>query len=810
MRSFTRRTPLCLSAILLLATIICFLCIACTQSSNDTPSTADSDTTVTSDTLAASETTPATDTAEPESRETTPSEETMTETNIPETETETEDHSDQINIPTDAAHVTFFSPTDFNLRKMINRREQCVFDIAADETYGSVLQLTTTDSASDPHIFLQYDAYMKALGLEPVSADQYKYIVFTIRVENCTCDSFQLYYCAGDVQEVSTTCSKTAFFNATEDEWQYIAFDLSDATWSGDIHQFRLDFLTASQGQDEKMYIYAIDMYTDSASMYAAIGMDRTLPGEGSDLTEKPVDGVIYDKLTAPDEDDSVDLWFDHVTEKYAQTNTTSSGRYTYVIHMAGNSIEDCQFLLAPQTDRTFSISLSDFTDEDGHTLRAEVLTVYYADVLGEMLPDALPPLSGDVTVQGGHSQGFVIKVWAGTDETPGLYTATLRITDAVSGKVVKTARVYTLVYDFSLSEETALRTATGLDLFRSNTIYKSYQHFGMTDLTADELYKIYYDFLLENRLCAYQLPYYLTDAEVVDYLNNPRVTSFVINHISEDEAEAYNILKVDPTWQKKAFYYYVDEPYNTTLLDELAAHGERLESNYPGYNQVCPFFTDITIGDTDQIEFMKPYISIWCTKPFSLTPREKAVIPGTQYITTTAQDQQYGTFAERMAALQEQGDELWLYVCWEPEQPYANWLIHGDGTEPIVSIWQCKQVGATGMLYWSSNYWHDYTDSLNDLTPVVGTTSQGDGTLLYSGAQVGIYEPISSLRLEAVRMGIQDYQLLTMLENALGAEAAAEMVAMVTEDIVTYTSDDDYLKAVRILLLEKVAETRK
>jgi hypothetical protein len=80
----------------------------------------------------------------------------------------------------------------------------------------------------------------------------------------------------------------------------------------------------------------------------------------------------------------------------------------------------------------------------------------------------------------------------------------------------------------------------------------------------------------------------------------------------------------------------------------------------------------------------------------------------------------------------------------------------------------------------------------MNDLTPLVGATSHGDGVLMYSGAPLGIYEPISSHRLENVRMGIQDYQLLTMLEELVGAEAADEMVAMVTTDVVTYTSDDD------------------
>lgn len=271
---------------------------------------------------------------------------------------------------------------------------------------------------------------------------------------------------------------------------------------------------------------------------------------------------------------------------------------------------------------------------------------------------------------------------------------------------------------------------------------------------------------------------------------------------------EAYNILKTEPAWMKKGFYYFVDEPSSLALLQSLASYGKQLEEKFPGYQQVSPFFTDITVGDTDQIEYMKPYINIWCTKPFALTPRDKMTVAGTQYVSSTVQEAQYGTFAERMAALKERGDELWLYVCWEPEQPYVNWLVRGDGTEPIVSIWQCKMAGASGILYWDATYWN--ADPMNDLTPLVGTTSQGDGILLYSGAQIGSYEPISSLRLETIRMGIQDYQLLTMLEEALGEEAAADMVAMVTEDVITYTSDDDYLHAVRVLLLQKIAAARQ
>jgi hypothetical protein len=98
----------------------------------------------------------------------------------------------------------------------------------------------------------------------------------------------------------------------------------------------------------------------------------------------------------------------------------------------------------------------------------------------------------------------------------------------------------------------------------------------------------------------------------------------------------------------------------------------------------------------------------------------------------------------------------------------------------------------------------------MDKLTPLVGVASHGDGVLLYNGALIGSYEPISSHRLENLRNGIQDYQLLTMLEELVGQTAADEMVAMVTTDVVTYTNDDDYLKAVRVLLFEKVAEAMK
>ena len=441
-----------LPLILALATLMAILLVACTE--GGTEDTTPADTTATE---------PVTDapTAEPD------------------TNSDTEDPATRVNEPTDPAHATFFDGKRPKLNAVLSSPNQCKAEIFMDPTYGSVVKLTTAKNASDPFIVFNYASYMKALKLDPVSADEYKYIVMTIRPENCSSETFELFYYAGAVQGATPGYQTTATFNAGNESWQKIIFDLSSAAWSGTVNGFRLDFLTAPGGEGESVYIYSIDFYKTAEEAYGDMDIDLSKPGEGSDLTEKPVEGVNYDKLTAPDEDASVELWFDHMTEKLYQTNTTSSGLNTYVIHMAGNSIENCQFFLSPKADRSFTITLTDFADGNGHTLKTKLLREHYASILGNMIPDGLPPVDGAVSVKGGTSQGFVVKVWAETDQAAGLYSADLTITDAESGKTVKTAKVYVYVYPFSLSEETALRTAVNMGDW---AIVSTYENRGMKD----------------------------------------------------------------------------------------------------------------------------------------------------------------------------------------------------------------------------------------------------------------------------------------------------------------------------------------
>ncbi len=782
--SSKRFAALCLMLLLTLS-----LLMACGDTDSppanesDTPARTETDTIPASDTEAMPETAPETHPI----TETDPIPESIPES-IFETESETvlEPQGTPTEIPFDGESILPFI-----------KASGCKTELYQDTDKGTVLKVQVTKPMN--YLTIDYESYMATRGHAPIDIADYRYVIVTLKTGAGYGDAYAsstlIADCAaGTDEECSTAAGVEGAYSAKDTAWQTVVVDLSGGNWSGSLHSLLLT-PTLKTRDDESYCIASVSFARTMLDILKTVDDDTSFEGLEMELNESKIDGVDLTKKNAPDEDATVDMWFDHVSERKPQNDTTSSGLDSYLIRMPGNSIEGCQFFLAPESDRAFSLSLSPFTNEAGHALRTELFYERYYLVEDTMIPDALPPVKGDIEVKANNSQGFYIKVWADPNEPAGLYTAELEIKDAATGKIIKVATVYTYVWNFSLSDETAMKTAVG---FNELTAYLTYENRGMTDMGYEEIWKMYYDFLLENRLCSYNMPYKLVDGRVWEYLNNPRVNTFKIR---DDEATAYSILSQYPELAKKGYFYLVDEPTNITLLNNLKGHANRLETTYPGYRMISPFFTNIeTGGGVDQIEFMQSCVSIWNTKIFAFTPRKYSFISGTQYLMTEKQEEKYGTFEERMAAEVADGDDLWVYFCWEPGAPYVNWLLTGDGTEPIVSVWQCRNTKCTGLLYWETTWWTE-----NMQSAPAGVDVWGDGVLLYSGAEYGIYDPVSSLRLENIRDGIEDYQMLSMVEKMAGAEVADELTALVSVNVLAYTTDDAHLHAARVLLGEKV-----
>ena len=347
-------------------------------------------------------------------------------------------------------------------------------------------------------------------------------------------------------------------------------------------------------------------------------------------------------------------------------------------------------------------------------------------------------------------------------------------------------------VWDFALPEQREIVSTMGLT--RGGI---SYAH-GFHDLPEDErkaredeLYVKYYDLLLRNGVSAYDLPYDILDPRADEYMSSPKVGAFRVNsHCPEErKKEYYEKLSTNPIWMEKAFFYPIDEPRVPEHLFEVIKLSDKLHALCPEIKIISPFFKNLDFDEEmDEIELLIKYLDILCPK---ITCWNDEFI----YAENKAHLEKFGTFASRMDAARDMGKTIWQYVCWEPGKPYTNLYINEDGLDHRVLFWQQHQVGAKGFLYWCANWWESVTDPWTDMATVKDLSPDvyGDGAVVYNGNRVGFDGPCSSVRLEAVRDGLEDAEMLVMAEKLLGKEWTDAHVRSVTEDLTHYTEDAEY-----------------
>ena len=531
-----------------------------------------------------------------------------------------------------------------------------------------------------------------------------------------------------------------------------------------------------------------------------------------------------YTHTDAPYEDAGLSLWFDHPTEKIKDTTVNDTGLEAYSVYMAQNEIEDAQFVLYAEDGREgMSAEMTAPTDGE-NTLDADIYIELYAncDNFG-YVPDAIPPLSayGDFDLTAGKTQAFLIKVKTTAETTPGWYESTVTVKNS-DGEAVKLAKLYVFVWDFALSEETACGTSINLDYgILGRSIINS-------DLTTNELYVRYYDYLLENRVNAYKLPYNLYSADAIEYMDNPRVTSFQMGSFTGADAFGMSDIQI-----KRIYTAFEDHPerynkmYMFSNVVDAATPGdlERLRTAYDTlvdkYGKYAPSYAEDPIpmintyindidyttadGVIDQIEYYRDFVNFWCSKPFAYTDMTELTTPGAKVMQPLKWDSVYGTFKDRMADIRSSGQRVWWFLSWDVAAPYINYFMQTDGVAQRILFWQQFDNDVQGFLYNFVNYWTAGQDNAY-VTNSSYPDGHGESILIYPGSDYGMDDPVGSLRLEAMRDGIEDYQLFHMLEEMKGTGTADSFIDVMTTGMVHYsTSDEDY-RDTRIALGNAVA----
>ena len=334
----------------------------------------------------------------------------------------------------------------------------------------------------------------------------------------------------------------------------------------------------------------------------------------------------------------------------------------TYSVYMGKNEIENAQFVLySDETKEKMRVSIADFKDENGNTVDAELYYQMYVTLEnlntlnypgatadssfirnGEQ-PDPMVPASkvGRFQLNGGKSQAFYIRLKTTEDSVSGWYSSQLKVLNS-SGQTVKTATVYAYVWDFTIDEKTELQTS--LYLSRKSDGFGSYQE--------------YYDYLLENRLVAMDVPGELNSSN--PYLTNDRVNAIrvsadnggnsgtYLDHSGQykEYADIYTDLSKMSSWSeiKDKFYFYtLDECLHpqyggTGSVDDVKFRAETLDKYWPDAQKVVPYhvnhlypydkytkpmssYDPSEIKDATQEMIDSASVTIWCPRYYAYTP---------------------------------------------------------------------------------------------------------------------------------------------------------------------------------------------
>ncbi len=528
---------------------------------------------------------------------------------------------------------------------------------------------------------------------------------------------------------------------------------------------------------------------------------------------------------------------------------------------------EALQVVLHPKRDlRGLQCEVSDFAGPGGAVLsrdHVEVFQVHYhfvhtptdATAVRGWWPDALPPLRSPLNLPAGWNQPLWILVHIPREATAGDYRGTLHL---LADGWHEDVPISLHIWDFTLPERNHIETAFG---FSPGTAFQ--YHNVTTEADRRRIVDMYLRSFSEHRISPYDPvpldPFHVrfeADADppraVLDFSRfDPAMARAVdefhftgirlpiqgmgggtfhdryepsINGLGEDSAK-YQAMFADQVrqleqhlrekgWLEMAYIYWFDEP-DPKDYDFVRRGMQRLKQYAPGLRRML----------TEQPE--EPLFGaadIWCP----VTPNYDHEL------------------AERRRAA---GEHFWWYVCTGPKAPFCTLFIDHPATELRVWLWQTWQRKIDGILVWSSNYWTSsaaFPDGFQDpyedpmgyvsgyFTPegVKRYWGNGDGRFVYpplAARTPGRHEgrpilepPVSSIRWEMLREGIEDWEMLYLLRELLQRERdrlsdarrqeferLLDVPPEITADMTKFTTDPRPIHARRAAIAQAIETIR-
>lgn len=159
----------------------------------------------------------------------------------------------------------------------------------------------------------------------------------------------------------------------------------------------------------------------------------------------------------------------------------------------------------------------------------------------------------------------------------------------------------------------------------------------------------------------------------------------------------------------------------------------------------------------------------------------------------------------DKIRAHVEKGGTAWFYTCIFPQGRYLNRFVDLSLVKVRLLHWFNFRYDFTGFLHWGGNYWgpqpfQNVQTVINDNQTLLPA---GDNALVYPDPKKR--SVLSSIRLEAMREGIEDYELLSALAKR-DPDRAKRLAAAAIPNINDYTREPARFRALEKQLHEAPA----
>lgn len=522
-----------------------------------------------------------------------------------------------------------------------------------------------------------------------------------------------------------------------------------------------------------------------------------------------------------------VQLWHAYNTENLMQDiaypELAENRDYKLKMYGIRGDVESAQLMITPEkVVYDFEFEMQDLTGPEGAILSKDQFEVYaqwYVYVEGTYnsdsyygyYPDALVPMMNmkqqdENRIEPGENQGIWLNLNIPEDAVAGQYSGNgiltldsrtyeipveVTIYDATMPEVVHPRSCFLIWYDYMQRAEgknSGAMAQAYFDLLVKKRCMPMYPEASITGNLDTFVQWVATEVMDNPKISTYALPYTKEKCDIGTVLGRDHAMT-LLTKLAEKNIALRQAGDADANLFKKAYYYLggiIDEPTGSMFAMVRACDLIITECKFAVADQ---YFKDYP--DLYESLISLPHV---VTTAYDETLVGSDTVGGVQAWCPQFQNwhsqEQREIYWERQASTERLGgEEAWWYGCNNPPAPFPTYHLDDDLIGSRVLSWMQYEYHCDGNLYWCINC--NQEGCWEAASNIGGAVCEGN--LTYPSVKFKTKGPLSTLRLESIREGQEDYEYFWMIEQAILAYNEKNGTTYNPDDLMAHLYDGLY-----------------